>query len=50
MQNLLPVQPSDALWLVHKFLEAEYPHGGLLKSTKPAKDLSGESVFAKLST
>ena len=49
VQNLLPVYPGDSLWLIHKFLEAIYPHGGLVKCSNPDKDRTGESVFSKLS-
>jgi len=50
VQTLFPVYPGDSLWLIHKFLDAEYPHGGLIRCPNPDKERTVESVFSKLST
>ncbi|KAI9172243.1 hypothetical protein HJFPF1_01738 [Paramyrothecium foliicola] len=40
---------GDALWLLHEFLLSEYPQGGVVNCTSPAKDLTRQSAFSKLS-
>jgi len=48
VQQALPLQPGDAHWLLHKFLSAEYPRGGLVVGTSILYCAPGVSVRSKL--
>lgn len=49
IRALLPVYPGDYMWLIHKFLESVYPQGGEIFMSNPSEDLSGNSMWTKLS-
>ncbi|KAK5198636.1 hypothetical protein LTR92_001107 [Exophiala xenobiotica] len=48
MQQHLPAQPCDALWLLDKFLEQEYPQGGGVDCANPTIMPTAPSVWTKL--
>ncbi|KAK5414407.1 hypothetical protein LTR06_004220 [Exophiala xenobiotica] len=45
LQQTMPFQPGDAGWLINKFIEFQYPHGGLMDLGNPSVFINSPSVW-----
>lgn len=48
LREALPLQPGDTHWLLHKFLQVEYPQGGTTVGTSQQNCSPRSSVWSKL--
>jgi len=48
VRNNLPLQPGDALWLFHKFLEQHYPDRSDCNLARPVQFANADSMWVRL--
>jgi hypothetical protein len=50
LKELLPLQPGDAGWLINKFIEYQYPSGGLMDLGNPSVFINSPSIWTHVAS